>query len=175
MYNYLYSRPLWLVALVIIGGIMLWTLLGYIMQARSSKCCRTWKVVNSALLILMLCVILSITLLRREVNTQSIVDLRPLHTFVAARQQPELYREMVMNVFLFVPFGLSLSQILPHKRTAIQRLFVILALGFIFSTAIEWAQYHFMLGTVETDDVICNTFGTFWGSLPILLTAKNIK
>ena len=33
----------------------------------------------------------------------------------AARVQPELYREMLMNVFLFFPLGLTLSNALPRK------------------------------------------------------------
>lgn len=166
MYNYLYSRPLWLVALAIIVGIALWSWLGNTLSTKSPEH-RAWTAINGVLLFLSLCTILYITLFRRSIGTQDI-DLCPFHSFVAARQQPELYREMVMNVFLFVPFGLTLSALLPPIWAAKHRFLLVVVLGIAISIAVEWAQYYFKLGTAETDDVICNFIGALLGAIPIL-------
>ena len=41
--------------------------------------------------------------------------LMPFVGLIEAQTQPEMYRSMLMNVFLFVPFGLSMPHILPEK------------------------------------------------------------
>ena len=171
MYYYLYSRPLWLISLIIISGIVLWSWISTVLQTQPLKHRRLWLLINSVLLLLSLYAILFITLLRRNTGIQ-IVYLRPFHSLLAAREQPEIYRELLMNVFLFVPFGLALSQLLPRKRAAKWHVLIILPLSIALSTAIEWVQYRFALGTAETDDVICNALGTFLGALPILMAEK---
>lgn len=171
MYNYLYSRPLWLIALLIVIGITLWSWLSYMLSAKLPVAHRAWSFINGVLFVLSLCAILFITLLRRDASMQ-IVILRPFQALLAAREEPEVWRELLMNTFLFVPFGLTLSQLLPRKRTAWRRILLIVLLGIVVSIAVEWAQYHFALGTAETDDVICNALGAFLGALPILITAK---
>ena len=170
MYNYLYSRPLWVIVVAMIGSILLWPWLGSIVRTHP-KYRRAWKAINRILLLLVLCAILFVTLWRRSAGLQG-MELRPFHSFFAARQQPEIYRAMLMNIFLFVPLGLSLSQLLPPKWSAMRRIFAVLLLGFALSVTIEWAQYRFSLGTAETDDVICNSLGALLGLLPILLTPQ---
>lgn len=171
MYYYLYSRPLWLIALLIVIGIALWAYLGNVLSAKSHTTRRTWMVINGVLFVLSLSVILFITLLRRNTDVQLPI-LCPFQSLLAAREEPEVWRELLMNTFLFVPFGLTLSQLLPRKRTISRRVLLVVLLGIAVSIAVEWAQYHFALGTAETDDVICNALGTFLGTLPILITAK---
>ena len=39
----------------------------------------------------------------------------------------------------------------------------------LISIGIEFVQYYFSLGLAEIDDVICNTFGAFIGSVSLLL------
>ena len=58
--------------------------------------------------------ILYATILNRALGDYAVI-LTPFATLIAARQQPELYREMLMNVFLFFPLGLTLSNALPRK------------------------------------------------------------
>lgn len=174
MYNYLYSRPLWLIALLIVGGIALWSYLGSMLSAKSHTTRRTWMVINGVLFVLSLCVILFITLLRRNTDVQ-VPILCPFHSFLAAREQSEVWRELLMNTFLFVPLGLTLSQLLPRKWATKRRVLLVILLGITVSITVEWAQYHFALGTAEADDVICNALGTFLGTLPILITAKTQK
>lgn len=174
MYNYLYSLPLWVIALLIVFGITLWSWLSYMLSAKSHPTRRTWVFINGVIFVLSLYAILFVTLLRRDADMQ-IVILRPFQALLAAREQPEVWRELLMNTFLFVPFGLTLSQLLPRKWVVKRRVPLVVLLGIAISIAVEWAQYHFALGTAEADDVIFNALGAFLGALPILIIAKTQK
>ncbi len=74
-----------------------------------------------------------------------------------------------MNVFLFFPLGLSLSNALPRRWHRWGRIALTTSAACLFSIAIEYTQYHYALGLAETDDVICNTLGAFIGSTSLLL------
>ena len=112
--------------------------------------------------------ILSATILNRTPGNYELI-LTPFATFTAAQQQPELYREMLMNVFLFFPLGLTLSNALPQKWHRWGRIILTTLIGCILSAGIEYAQYRCALGLAETDDVICNTLGAFIGSTSLLI------
>ena len=112
--------------------------------------------------------ILYATILTRTPEIPEVI-LTPLATFIAARQQPELYREMLMNVFLFFPLGLTLSNALPRKWHRWLRIALTTLIGCAFSAGIEYAQYRYALGMAEVDDVICNTLGVFIGSTSLLI------
>ena len=112
-------------------------------------------------------VILYATILTRSAGVPEVI-LTPFATFTAARQQPELYREMLMNVFLFFPLGLTLSNALPRKWHRWGKIALTTLIGCALSAGIEYAQYRYALGLAETDDVICNTLGTFLGAASLL-------
>ena len=76
---------------------------------------------------------------------------------------------MLMNVFLFFPFGLSFANALPRKWHHCIRILLTTLTACLFSIGIEYTQYRFSLGLTETDDVICNTLGAFLGSASLLL------
>lgn len=88
--------------------------------------------------------------------------LIPFQSFQAAKIQPEMYRSMLMNVFLFVPIGLSLPFVLGQGR--IPEFFTVLA-ALAFTAGIEYLQYRYALGWCEVDDVIMNTLGAVAGCL----------
>lgn len=111
--------------------------------------------------------ILYATILTRTPEIPEVI-LTPLATFIAARQQPELYREMLMNVFLFFPLGLTLSNALPRKWHRWGRIALTTFVGCILSVGIEYTQYRYALGMAEVDDVICNTMGAFLGAASLL-------
>lgn len=94
--------------------------------------------------------------------------LTPFAALSAARQQPELYRAMLMNVFLFFPLGLTLSNALPRKWHRWGRIALTTFVGCILSAGIEYTQYRYALGMAEVDDVICNTLGAFLGAVSLL-------
>lgn len=112
--------------------------------------------------------ILYATILNRTPGNYELI-LTPFAALSAARQQPELYREMLMNVFLFFPLGLTLSNALPRKWHRWLRIILTTLVGCALSAGIEYAQYRCALGLAETDDMICNTLGAFIGSTSLLI------
>ena len=112
--------------------------------------------------------ILYATILTRTPGNYELI-LTPFAALSAARQQPELYREMLMNIFLFFPLGLTLSNALPRKWHRWGRIILTALVGCVLSVGIEYTQYRYALGMAETDDVICNTLGAFLGSASLLI------
>ena len=112
--------------------------------------------------------ILCATILNRTPGNYELI-LTPFAALSAARQQPELYRAMLMNVFLFFPLGLTLSNALPQKWHRWGRIILTTLVGCALSAGIEYVQYRYALGLAETDDVICNTLGAFIGSTSLLI------
>ena len=162
MLNFIYAQsPTSIIAAIIISG-ALW---GYLC-AHADR--RKWRFTNALLLLAATLIILHATLLSRTPGTYAAV-LTPFAALAAARQQPELYREMLMNVFLFFPLGLTLSNALPRTWHRWLRIALTTLTGCVLSAGIEYAQYRFALGMAETDDVICNTLGAFAGAASLLL------
>ena len=128
---------------------------------------KRWAVINTVVFGLSTAIILYATILTRTPGNYEVI-LTPFATFTAA-QQPELYREMLMNVFLFFPLGLTLSNALPWKGHRWGRIALTTLIGCILSAGIEYAQYRYALGMAEVDDVICNTLGAFIGSTSLLI------
>lgn len=128
---------------------------------------RRWRWGNLVLMLLMTAAILYATLFSRAEGGTGLI-LTPFAALTAARVQPELYREMLMNVFLFFPLGLTLSNALPRKWHRWGKIALTTLIGCAFSAGIEYAQYRYALGLAETDDVICNTLGAFLGAASLL-------
>ena len=123
---------------------------------------------NIALACVAAFIILYATILTRTPGNYEVI-LTPFASLTAARIQPEIYREMLMNVFLFFPLGLTLSNALPRKWHRWLRIILTTLVGCALSAGIEYAQYRCALGLAETDDVICNTLGAFLGSTSLLI------
>ena len=124
--------------------------------------------VNAVLVGFIAFIILYATLLTRSPGDYDVV-LRPFAALMEAKDQPELYREMLMNVFLFFPLGLTLSNALPRRWNYRRRIGVTVLAGCLLSAGIECAQYRFALGLAETDDVLCNTLGALLGAASLLV------
>ena len=122
---------------------------------------------NIALACVAAFIILYATILTRTPGNYEVI-LTPFASLTAARIQPEIYREMLMNVFLFFPLGLTLSNALPRKWHRWLRIILTTLVGCALSAGIEYAQYRCALGLAETDDVICNTLGEFLGAASLL-------
>lgn len=128
---------------------------------------RRWRWGNLVLVLLIIAAILYATLFSRAEGSTGLL-LTPFAALTAARQQPELYREMLMNVFLFFPLGLTLSNALPRKWHRWGKIALTTLIGCALSAGIEYAQYRYALGLAETDDVICNTLGASLGAASLL-------
>lgn len=161
MMRHIYALPLHMVIILMLALLIVWAMLS--LHKNQKK--RT--IIN-----LVLCSITALTILYATILTRTPGDYKPIltpfATFTAALQQPELYREMLMNVFLFFPLGLTLSNALPRKWHRWLRIILTTLVGCALSAGIEYAQYRYALGMAEVDDVICNTLGTFLGAASLL-------
>ena len=162
MFQSIYSKPLSNIILAIVIAIVAW---GYL---RTKVQLRRWMMANLVLFCAAVIAILYATILTRTPGVPAVI-LTPFAALAAARVQPELYRAMLMNVFLFFPLGLTLSNALPRKWHRWGRIAFTTLIGCILSAGIEYAQYRCALGLAETDDVICNTLGAFIGSTSLLI------
>lgn len=167
MLHYLYTCSLPTAALILLCMAVLWPF--FSVRTKSYG----WSIINFSLFLGSLTFILFATILTRTPGDYKPI-LTPFATFTAALQQPELYREMLMNVFLFFPLGLTLSNALPRKWHRWLRIILTTLVGCALSAGIEYTQYRYALGMAEVDDVICNTLGAFIGSTS-LLTAHAIE
>ena len=163
MLHYIYSRSFISIITFMALALTAWGAL----PARVGA--RRWRWGNLVLVLLITAAILYATLFSRAEGSTGLI-LTPFAALTAARVQPELYREMLMNVFLFFPLGLTLSNALPQKWHRWLRIILTTLVGCALSAGIEYAQYRYVLGMAEVDDVICNTLGAFIGSTSLLIT-----
>ena len=77
----------------------------------------------------------------------------------------EAIRTMVMNVVLFLPFGLILLYVFNHIKNKRRKWLLCILIGFLVSVGVESIQYVLALGRAETDDVICNTLECALGGI----------
>ena len=159
---YIYTLPLRIVILLMLILMVTWAIINPIFRKKKRIA------INAFIFCLSTVSILYTTILTRAPGDYELI-LTPFATFTAARQQPELYREMLMNVFLFFPLGLTLSNALPRRWYRWLRIILTTLVGCALSAGIEYAQYRYALGTAEVDDVICNTLGAFIGSTSLLI------
>lgn len=162
MLRQIYAMNPWTVCILLLSLLLLWPVLCQRVGERRRV------LLNTALACAAAFIILYATILTRTPGVPEAV-LAPFASLTAARQQPELYREMLMNIFLFFPLGLTLSNALPRKWHRWGRIILTTFVGCILSAGIEYAQYRYALGLAETDDVICNTLGAFIGSTSLLI------
>ncbi len=151
----------WTVCILLLSLLLLWPVLCQRIGERRRV------LLNTALACAAAFIILYATILTRTPGVPEAI-LTPFAALAAARQQPELYREMLMNVFLFFPLGLTLSNALPRKWHRWLRIILTTFVGCAFSAGSEYAQYRYALGLAETDDMICNTMGAFLGAASLL-------
>lgn len=168
VYGIIYKLPLFYILFIMFLFVLFWGYLG-VSSRNCFKRMIIWKGGNTLILLGIMAVVIIITLYKRSGDTSEVI-LIPFHSFVEARVQPEMYRSMLMNVFLFFPIGLSLPNILPDRWKYSALIAVVFA--FLLSSSVEFLQYRYQLGRVEIDDVICNTFGCMVGTLSYLLEKR---
>ena len=80
-----------------------------------------------------------------------------VHQFVVmAPYSDEFFRELLMNVFLYFPLGLTLGELIGWHR---------IWLALVLAIVIESWQYAAGTGMVQVTDVICNTLGAWIGGI----------
>jgi glycopeptide antibiotics resistance protein len=156
LFIYIYCQPLPRLTLFIFLFIVLWGYLGY--RERNSL---RWRLVNAIVFLGIVAVAFYMTVYTRGESAEQAV-FTPFQSFQDAKIQPELYRSMLMNVFLFVPVGISFPFVLGWRRCSC--IFTVI-LAALFSAGIEYLQYRYALGKCEVDDVIMNTLGALMGCI----------
>lgn len=139
--------------------LLVWSVIGAVFY-------KYMRIIGAVMAVIAVVAILYVTVLSRgEKGAGS--DFIPFSSFERAKIQPEMYRSMLMNVFLFVPLGLSLPYIFGGITG--KRILLTILVGLLLSVTAEAIQYFAHLGMAETDDIICNTIGTAIGSCAYLL------
>lgn len=81
-----------------------------------------------------------------------------------------LFRNLILNMLLFVPFGF----LLPFYSDKLKKMYKVLLIGLGFTLLIEIIQYLSRFGIFEIDDVFDNTVGVLIG-YSIFMVYNNIK
>ena len=106
----IYIQPLHRIMIFMILAAVLWGYLGNREQGS-----RRWRILNAAVFAGIAAVIFYMTVCARGEETAEAV-LVPFQNFREAREQPELYRSMLMNVLLFFPTKKGTESIHAHRR-----------------------------------------------------------
>lgn len=170
MLRAIYGQPMWVVLAELCVAVVGWSFMR-VQFGKTRLISHWWQKINAAVLLAAVGMIFYATVINREKAEYEIV-LVPFQSFLDAREQPEMYRTMLMNVLLFLPFGLAVSNILPAKWSVWLRIVLTALVGAVLSCLVEWMQYICSLGRVEIDDVICNTVGALSGALSLMICVK---
>ena len=129
------------------------------------------KILIALLFVVSIITIFYITLLTREPSTTRQHIFEPFYSYKQILLNGNLgwIPQNLLNITLFVPFGMFAFLLLPRKRSKTQRIFLICGAAFLLSLLIESIQFVFRLGFFETDDIFNNTFGGVAGSLISIL------
>lgn len=92
------------------------------------------------------------------------LQLVPFREAIQAAQNGSTYllKHALLNVLLFVPTGILLSQLGPKR---LRRVEVNYLAGLVLSTAIETVQLIAHLGLCDINDIICNALGAALGAV----------
>ena len=134
---------------------------------------KVWVPINFALLSFGIVLVLFITLFTRNAQQSQQIEFIPFSILEQARVYPDVYNQMILNVLLFLPFGLSLPFCL-EKRIK-HPILITTCLAVVLSVSVEFLQYVLRCGYSEVDDVILNTLGAFLGTLSYLISRAVIN
>lgn len=157
-FHYIYCMSIPSTMLVLIAVCCLWS---FFRSKVNTKYEKIWRIANFVLFFIWRFCVVYMTVLSR--GSISKINLIPFHLIIDVINgaNKELLRVGWMNILLFVPGGLWLSYA-TKKQTAIKRIAQIFLLISV-SIIVEALQWYYALGTVETDDVICNSIGAIIG------------
>ena len=161
--------PIPLLFSLFVLAICIWSSITYrVFTSTSQKVKSCWKIACFVLSFLSVLIIFDIAIISRQENIQELY-LFPFRLLFMAKDNPELYRSMFMNIIFFIPFGMFFSAVFPETITLKKRIIITCVVGFLISVAIEAVQYIMAIGTAEFDDLTCNTLGAFLGTSPLII------
>lgn len=154
LFQKIYASDISTILIIILVLLLIWSMIGAVFH-------KWMRIIGAVLAVIAIGAIIYATVYARG-ESSSVADFVPFSSFARAKIQPEMYRSMLMNVFLFVPLGLSVSFVFGDGTA--KRILLTILIGCLLSVTVEAIQYFISLGMAETDDVICNTLGTTIGS-----------
>lgn len=164
LWHYIYTKNLTEITFWFFLLLLLWWLANFIFK-KNKTALTVWKVFNGVVFFGLALGILCQTVINRGASQREWCFI-PFYSFVTAKENVEIYRSMLMNVFLFVPFGFTLAISLPERLN--KKILIVVLSAIAFSLFIEFLQFVFSLGRTEVDDVLCNGVGAFVGALPCI-------
>lgn len=165
MFYFIYRIPMNIVPFIIAAAVIIWA---FIMRKMPKKSEKAASIINIVLLLVSIFGIIYITVMRKGEGKHEIY-LMPFHNLIEALSEKDVYRSMLMNIFLFVPFGLFTPFALNFKIGTGRKVIITVCAAVIFSAVIEAVQYIFGIGRCETDDVLCNAAGAAAGAISYIL------
>ncbi len=150
----MYEIPSYIYIIGIILAICLWAYLAFLHQGK-----RKWHICNRVIFVLTLFAILFITVLVRSKGATG-VYLNPLYAFELAKEFPDVYNQMVLNVVLFLPMGMTI----PYAFKCRFPIALTLSISFFYTLVIEFLQYFLSRGYFEVGDLILNFTGSLIGA-----------
>ncbi len=171
MLRWFYCLPLRSVIIFLTALIWLCGLITYYVQRKFARI--IYKSLYIFLLLISVTFICYMTIYNRPESIRYL-NLIPFDSFSEAKNQPEMYRTMLMNVALFTPFGISCALLLNTRISTKNAIFITVTVAFLISVFVESTQYIFYMGLTQTDDVICNTLGAGIGAT-VILVQKTVK
>lgn len=145
----IYALNYEIVCCLMLSGIGLWSFLWRQMKWRE----RLWKILNAFMCLIALYLVLKYTVLYR-------VPSNNRQFMIFAPYSSEFYREMLMNVILFYPLGLTLTILIGPWSIVV---------AFVLSFIIEVWQYVAGTGVTQGSDVLMNTLGCVVGAVPYFI------
>lgn len=129
--------------------------------------------VATGLLIGYLIIVAGATLLSRGRYETSLAQLKLFETYQEAWYDADMvgWRNLVLNILMFVPIGF----LLPFTLKPFRKWWMTYIGGFIVTFLIESTQYIFRCGVFQTDDLLNNLLGTMigYGGFCIVILIKN--
>lgn len=164
IYLSIYRMPYSVLAISTVAFLVLVSIVSAFLSKRAKV------ILGSIAAAVILLIILYITLFGRSEPETGLV-LKPGYSIRRAFISDEYLRMVLMNIFVFIPFGAFLSMAISPSGMKMTVLVTICS-GLVLTVIIEALQYMLNLGCAETDDIICNVVGTCLGLLPYLLTFR---
>lgn len=168
MFNYIYCMSIPSTVIILIVMCSLWSFL-------NSECVRVeksklWQSINIMLFVVwFICVLYMTIFIRDSIMKTNFIPFRFIIDAIKTGNE-EFFRTGWMNILLFVPGGMWLTYGI-KKQTKLKYVLQVIFLMLV-SITIEILQWYYQLGTVETDDVICNTFGAIIGVTSVIWAEK---
>lgn len=160
-YMFFYAVPLWIAVLCGVVAIIGMAIIELLISNTA-----VLKIIEIFVLSVTFVFVIYVTIIHRNVGENGNNCLIPFYSFYMAKQEVEVYRLILLNILMFLPFGIVLPFILNHFK---QNVLFSIVFGISLSLCIEIIQLVFRIGTFEIDDIIFNTFGCLIGLLSFSL------